>query len=394
MHIVYVTHAYPRRDGDVAGVFVQRLADAVVRRGHRVSVVAPSDEGRAGEEQRAGLRIRRVRYAPARWETLAYRGTMADAARSVPGLTAAALLALALAREARRAMREGAQLIHAHWWVPAGVSAWLARLAGGPPYIVTLHGTDVAILRRSAPARMTARRVLQRAAAVTAVSSYLAREVSGLARVDDRRIMVQPMPIDVARFAALSSGGGGVMVVGRLVAQKRVGLVLDAVSRLAAAGRRVALTVVGDGPDRTALEARVSQLGLAGQTQFVGAVAPDRLPQVLAHADLLAFPGVGEGFGLAAAEALLMGIPVVASRDGGGVTDLVPEAGAGRLVAPGDPAALATAIGELLDDPASRRQAADEGLRLRERLAPERVAAAFETLYTRVTTGSAERPRA
>ena len=100
---------------------------------------------------------------------------------------------------------------------------------------------------------------------------------------------------------------------------------------------------------------------------------------------MFAFPAQGEGFGLAAAEALLLGVPVVAALDGGGVRDIVPESGAGRLVTP-DSREIARAIGELVSDPDARRLAAAEGAVLRRRLEPAAVAERFESLYRSVAS--------
>ena len=73
MHIVFVTHAFPRWDGDVAGTFIERLAQALVALGHRLTVMTPSDKGRGGPERRSGVDVQWVRYAPAERETLALR---------------------------------------------------------------------------------------------------------------------------------------------------------------------------------------------------------------------------------------------------------------------------------------------------------------------------------
>lgn len=380
-----MTHAYPRWDGDVAGAFIERLALALRERGHSVSVVAPSDAGKGGREARRGIPVTRVRYGPPRRETLAYRGTMVDAVGSLGGKLAAGRLMFAMARAVRRAARTGrVDLVHAHWWVPGGVGAWLASMDRGPSYVVTLHGTDVAILERSGIARALARRVLQGAAAVTAVSSFLAKRAAVVAGLDPEAMLVQPMPADLVRLSRPSGGGGGVITVGRLVAQKRVDLVLEAVARLKEHGKEVQLTIIGDGPLRGALEEHAERLGIMGTTRFLGEVEPEGLGRAIGDADVFAFPAVGEGLGLAAAEALILGIPVVAARGGGGVTDIVPTEGAGRLVDGGDAGAIAHAIGELLDNPAARTLATEVGASLRERFDPERVAQRFDSLYDRL----------
>ncbi|HEX4600760.1 MAG TPA: glycosyltransferase [Gemmatimonadales bacterium] len=380
MKIGFVTHAYPRQDGDVAGAFVERLAQALVARGHALTVIAPADEGRGGEERRHGIPVRRVRYAPARWERLAYRGTMADAARSPRGFAlAAALVARQTQAIARLARDQPIDLLHAHWWVPGGLSAWLARHR----YIVTLHGTDVALLEGFPPARLVGRQVLRGAAVVTAVSSYVAERAARATGLDATKIVIQPMPVDTRAFTRTSAGGGGVVTVARLTRQKRIDLVLEALAQLCAAGRALPFTIVGDGPERGNLERRAAELGLARTTRFLGAVPPEQVPDAVGDADVFAFPAVGEGLGLATAEALMLGVPVVAATDGGGVTDVVPATGAGRLVPPHDVAALARALDELARDPDSRRRAMEAGRLVRRRVEPAAVAERFEAVYRR-----------
>jgi glycosyltransferase involved in cell wall biosynthesis len=92
------------------------------------------------------------------------------------------------------------------------------------------------------------------------------------------------------------------------------------------------------------------------------------------------FPAGGEGFGLAAAEAFMCGVPVVACLDGGGLLDVVPSAGAGRLAAP-TPDALAAAALELLRDPSARALALEAGSEWRRRLDPATAAEACERWY-------------
>ncbi len=390
MRLIYVTHAYPRWDGDVAGTFIERLVVALDQRGHHLHVIAPADRGDGKRERRGAVEISRVRYAWARRETLAYRGTMVEAARSAVGALTAGSLVVAQARAIAR-IRSG-DVVHAHWWVPGGVSAWLARIARAPRYIITLHGTDVAILEHSRVSRALARRVLKSAAAVTAVSTYVAESAAAVVGLDPEDILVQPMPADVGRFTRTSAGGGGVVTVGRLVSQKRIDVVLEAMARLKEIdGKAVPLTVIGDGPLRGPLEEHTERLGLTGHTRFLGEVEPAKLVDAIGDADVFAFPAVGEGLGLAAAEALVLGIPVVASRDGGGVIDIVPPTGAGRIVAPGDARQMAQAIDELLRDPTSKQLAAQAGKLLRERLDPDRVAGEFEAVYQRVVASTVVR---
>jgi glycosyltransferase involved in cell wall biosynthesis len=374
VRVVFLTHNFPRWPGDLSGAFIGILANALVRRGVEVRVLAPSDKGQGGEEVMDGVSVRRVRYASAGDETVAYRGTMQSALRGPGGWRALAGLWRALRKDARREIDAGADLVHAHWWVPAGLAA-----PRGAPTVLTVHGTDAALLRRSRIARALARPVFKRAKVVTAVS----RELAGWVQNGVGRFVapahIQPMPVDTTAFP-WSSGGGGAVVVARLTAQKRVHLAIETIAFLASCGHDLPLTIVGDGPERAALERLVDRLGITPFVQFVGAVPHTEIAGYLAHADVMIFPAQGEGFGLAAAEALMAGVPVVACWDGGGVLDIVPETGGGRLTLP-SPEAMSDAILDLLHDPDHREMTRLVGESWRARLAPARVAEICEGWY-------------
>ena len=125
-------------------------------------------------------------------------------------------------------------------------------------------------------------------------------------------------------------------------------------------GRRWALLVAGDGEARTDVE---TALGTGDRIRYVGTLdrmALDRLP---AGANLAVWPAIREAFGMALLEAQAAGLPVVAG-DRTGVRQIVRDGRTGLLVAEGDSAAFAAAVGGLLDDPARRRAMAAEALRV------------------------------
>lgn len=373
MRVVFLTHNYPRFAGDVSGSFLATLAGALRDRGHDLRVIAPSDQGQIGDLVLDGIPVQRVRYAAAVKETLAYRGTMAEAARSPAGALRAWSLVRTMRRAARAALDEGAEVVHAHWWVPAGLAT-----PPGAPLVVTLHGTDAGLLDRSGVARWLARPLLRRAQVVTAVSAHAAGQVLRATGHEIPASCIQPMPVDLGRYGAAGTGGGGMVAVARLTRQKRIDLALRALA--SAPADLPPLTIVGAGPERETLEALAQELGVERRVRFLGAVPPGEVVALLQRADLALFPAIGEGFGLAAAEALMAGVPVVACQDGGGVLDVVPASGAGRQVPP-TPEAIARAARELLADPAARTAATREGERWRDRLSPARVAEVCESWY-------------
>ena len=306
---------------------------------------------------------------------MAYRGNMQDGLRHASGWKALVGLWRSMRRAAGSEIEQGADLVHAHWWVPAGLAA-----PPGIPLVLTIHGTDGALLRRSSLARWVAAPVFRRARVVSTVSRSLAAEVTAAIGHPVSESHVHPMPVDVSRFNRWSEGGGGLVVISRLTPQKRVHLALEALAILRDTGRNLRLQVIGEGQERAALEERVRSLSLDSAVTFAGAVPPADIPARLAEADAMIFPAQGEGFGLVAAEAFMAGVPVVAMSDGGGALDIVPVRGAGRVSAP-DPTGLAQAIVSLLDDPEARYEAQVRGKEWRRTLAPDTVAAACEGWY-------------
>jgi glycogen(starch) synthase len=138
-----------------------------------------------------------------------------------------------------------------------------------------------------------------------------------------------------------------VLFVGRLAPQKGVSTLVEAAGLLKDPSARILL--VGDGPERPKLERDAERLGVDDRLHFVGFFAHERLPAVLAHADLLVLPSLYEELGTVLLEAMQAALPIVASRTGG-IPDLIEDGVNGMLVPAGDPEALARAIDRLLAD--------------------------------------------
>ena len=160
-----------------------------------------------------------------------------------------------------------------------------------------------------------------------------------------------PGPVTPARRAAaravLGAAGDAAIVgfAGRLVAQKDPGAFVEAAAHVATARGDVRFVVIGDGPERTALEASSRRLGIADRIAFLGHRAD--APELYAGLDLLVLTSRYEGLPFTVLEAMGLGVPVVAPRIPG-MDEAVADGVTGRLVDVGQPRALGTAISDLL----------------------------------------------
>lgn len=363
MRILILTHNYPRFLADPAGAFVHRIAGAAVAAGSRVMVVAPHAAGLAESETVDGVELRRFRYAPERWERLAYTGNLhrSAAASLVHGLAVVPFL-LAFRRFARRMAREFApQVVHAHWWLPAG---WVAK-GLGCPYIVTSHGSDVRLLEGRALVRRLARPVYARASAVTAVSRFLARDLELLLRLPAESVRVLPMPVELAHYATGRSQEKvkppRILYAGNLLPSKGVDVLLEAYAALRQRGVRCTLRVRGEGPAQAELEARAQALA-APDVEWLPFVPQSMMPEEYGAATVTVLPtrGQAEGLGLTLVEALAAGSAVVGTS-AGGIPEVVQHEETGLLVPDGDATALAGAIERLLADPGLRNRLVSQG---------------------------------
>ena len=380
MKVLFLTHSFPRQLGDAPGSFLLRLAIALRNEGVETSVVAPAAPGIPEHDHLDGVSVERFRYAPRRFETLAYTGNMATQVQA--SWSARVTMLGFLGAEFRSAVRARRELepdvVHAHWWFPNGlVGTWLSRMAN-KPLVTTLHGTDVRLARSVAFSRPAFRHVMHHSAAVTAVSRFLASEAMEVVSAPEPA--VAPMPVATELF---SPGGkrrrDRVLFVGRLNKQKGIELLLHAISRIPDGS--IGLDVVGDGDDRETLQEMARALEIADRVQWHGSVAQPKLVEFYRSAAALVVPSVGEGLGLVAVEAQLCETPVIAF-DSGGLPDVVQHDRTGVLVNTVDAGALAAALVSLLsrDDRGASLGAAGR-MHAIATFAPESVARRYADTY-------------
>ncbi|HET8945778.1 MAG TPA: glycosyltransferase [Candidatus Polarisedimenticolia bacterium] len=357
---------------------LERVVGSLVRHasvGVRTEVLALAGGGPLQREiEAAGARVRRLALRDY------YPGSVLRTARAL------------------RAVQPDILHTHGHFAGTAGRLA--ARLAGVRGIVHHLHTSDTTLRPRHRRLERLLARGTRRILCCSQAVARHAREDLGLP--EDRMVVVRngidPAPASTpeqARALLPAVAAPIVGCVGGLVPHKGQAVLLRAlasptVSPGSSSGARPgpSLVLVGDGPERPALEALARDLGIAPRVHFLG-VRPDARALLPAFA-LLAAPSLGrEGLGLSVLEGMDAGLPVVASRTGG-LTEVVEDGVTGQLVPEGDAGALAAAIASLLADPHRARAWGEAGRRRVERefraaAMTSRIEAEYDAVLEQVT---------
>lgn len=359
MRIVQVTESL-----EIGGAerVVVTLANELARRGHESSVVCLKTGGALAQDlQNVG----------------------SNCITKGEGNDPRAILRLAAALRAARA-----EAVHSHDWGCYLDTMTAARLARVPVAVHTAHGKYMAYPPgRLSTLKKSLRHVLERRAArrfgnVVCVSDALRTHVVeeiGIPLAATRTIANGVAVPPLAPKTVAAPGAARLITVGRLAAVKNFGLLIRAFAGLAARWSKLELHIVGDGPERTALETLVKQLGLADAVKFLGFRSD--IDALLAQSDLFVLTSLSEGIPMAILEAMRSGLPVVATRVGG-VPATVEDGVTGRLVDSGDERALTRALATLIEYPDSAVAMGAAGhARAQREFSIDTMVSAYEAMY-------------
>jgi glycosyltransferase involved in cell wall biosynthesis len=312
------------------------------------------------------------------------------------------------ARRLLRRRRGEFDIVHDNQCVGSGL---LGMLADGWPLLETLHhpitvDRQLALEHAEGPwRRFTTRRwfgflgmqvrVAKRLPHIVTVSESSRADIARHMGVDPRRIEVVPVGVDHTVFRPL----GRRRVAGRVIAtsssdvpMKGIVPLLEAVAKLRTE-REVELTIVGKPTPGGRVARAIERLDLEPAVRFVSGLTDEQLVACYAEAEVAVVPSLYEGFSLPAIEAMACGVPLVATT-GGALPEVVGRHGeTALLVPPGDPAALAHAIGTVLDHPELARRLGEAGRkRVLGRFTWQATAKGTAEVYQRILEARAARP--
>lgn len=361
--IAYLTGEYPR----ATDTFIQREVAALRALGLTVetcSIRRTKAEHHTGPEQRAEAAgtfhvletalspVRLISAHLAAWRRPgAWLRALRLAWRTSPGGITATLYQLIYLAEAavlaQHLRARGITHLHNHIAKSSCTVAMLMSEMSGIPYSFTLHGPDIFY----EPNRWRLDEKIVRARFVACISHFCRSQAMAFSVPDHwRKLHIVHCGVDPARYdGPLPEAPAHLVFVGRLAGVKGVPVLFEAMQGLIADHPDLHLTLVGDGPERAALEARAHDMGLTPHLTFAGYKSQAEVAALLREATALVLPSFAEGLPVVLMEAMAARLPVVTTRIAG-VPELVADGVSGLLVPPGDAHSLCVALGRLLND--------------------------------------------
>jgi teichuronic acid biosynthesis glycosyltransferase TuaC len=385
--VAVVAEFYPSRRDPVLGIWAHRQALAASEAGADVRVlvlnrlVPPRAALAAGPRAAAAALATRLREP--RRQTLdglsityvPYISPPRESSYASWGAWGAPALGMALLRLSRSFPFD---LIHAHNAVPAGDAVRRALRGLRPlaaPLVISVHGGDVLY---TATRDEAGRRAIARtfgAARLVLANSHGIADLARASGAGETRVVhlgaeLPPAPrtrqrdgrtpvTGVGGMGGVGGVGGpqSLVTVAHLVARKRHADVLRALAVLGQRHPTLRYVIVGEGPERIALEGLAARLGVADRVDFRGQLPPEEAIECSQRSTLLVMPSTEEAFGVAYIEAMAAGVPAIGCRGEPGPEEIAAAGDGFMLVPPGDIERLTQRIDELLSDPHRLREA-------------------------------------
>ena len=274
-------------------------------------------------------------------------------------------------------------------------SCWLAARATRTPLIATWHEFWGDHWKAYLPRRPVVARIAQRIEAGArplgdihvAVSPFTARRLGSGPGGITARVVGNGVSLDAIKRVSTLRQRSGIVFVGRLIEDKKVDLLLQAVHRLLGEFPGLRCTIVGDGPEREHLERLAASLSLGAHVRFTGPMDDAQTFGLMKAAKILALPSIREGFGITVIEAQASGcVPVVVRGPHTAAPDLVRD-GVDGLVCDPTAASLAASLAMLLRDPARLASMKAQGKRSAAKSDWDQVAVQMEDLYREAQVG-------
>lgn len=367
LKVCLLSSCYALSEEDRHASFLVESNKYLRERGVDVSVFAPSYKGLASHTV-DGIEVHRFRYCFRRWENLTHmEGAPTRVRNPLYLLVAVSYILSGLVKSVWYCWGKKFDVIHVHWPFPHAIWGYAASRLTGARMVLTFHGAEVLLCKKFFFVKYFLRHAIKHSDAVICNSSFTAARVRELGV--DRPIEVIPFgtTLNVHRVEKnLDKPVKDVLFAGRLIERKGVEYLLRAAPGVLQQ-TPAHFHIVGTGDIQPELERLAGELGISDHVTFHGFVTNEELGRHYREADAFVLPAIvddrgdTEGLGVVLVEAISHLTPVVASEVGG-IVDVIKHEETGLLVEERNPAALATAIGRVLEDRPLRTKIVEQGL--------------------------------
>lgn len=398
MRVMILSWEYPPRIVGGLGRHVYHLATSLASEGIKVHVVTKDYPGAPEYEESEGVHIYRVvSYPPditqedwVPW-TLQFNVALLEKA-------------VAVANDL-----ENINVIHAHDWLVAHAAASLKH-AYKIPLVATIHATEYGRHQGHLPGPMN--KLIHQiewwltfeSVRTICCSQYMMEQITNIFELPPDKVDVIPngidsesfkrdVSVDLYRKQYVKPGDKLVFFVGRLVYEKGVQTVIEAMTLIINKVPNVTFVVAGSGPHMNQLKSLVTAFNLEDKVKFTGHIDTDMLSAFYKSADLTVVPSLYEPFGMVVLESMAMGTPTIVA-DTGGLSEIVVHEETGLKFEPGNPESLAAAMLRILTDKdLAQRLTSDAKAYLGDRYNWDRIANTTLGVYRRSEKEYEYRPR-
>ena len=362
LRVCIFTHTFPRYPGDTVAPFMGELAEAIARKGQRVFVLTPFDRNLKVKNRRL-YKIIPYRYIFAdRLHILGYSRTLKGDKTLGAGvyLLAPLMYLFAFMALLKLVRKEKIDVICSHWIIPNGFIAALVAKITKIPFTVTIPGSDIYLGSKNFIFRNMVGVAAKAAGYVISDSYHYLKQLNDLGYypenktiipygVNSQKFVIASRDYEIMSKLKINSDSLIVLAVGRMVSKKGFVYLVEAMPKVIEKIPEVKLILVGDGGERNLLEKKVKEFGIERNVIFAGTISYKELSKYYNLADIFIMPSIKDEKGnidaspVALMEAMMTGLPVVASRFSGN-TDFVKSGKTGYLVREKDSFGIANSI--------------------------------------------------
>lgn len=395
--VISLSTTYPESSSSTKGKFVHSLNKELVKLGLEIKVITPHSKGIPKKLELDSIRIHFFKYLP---EKLEMTKSIPDEAKTVAGKFKIVFMLLGFFLSSWHiCSKKDDFILHGHWAFPAGYLAYFLSKRFKKKFIVSVHGSEIALLQKYGFLKKISANALNNSFKVIAGTDFLKNQLLKLGVNENKIVLIRPIPnfiehvIDDNELAKFRDKFTSVdkkiiLFVGRLTEVKGTEYLLKSLKFLK--NQNFHCIIVGGGILEIPLKKLSSSLGVSDKVTFFGPANSRELGFFYNISDVFVMPSIvdslggTEGTGLVIPEAMESNLPVVASNVGG-IPEIIQNEVNGLLVNQKDPKAIAEAVERILSDNTLRENIIKNSKNTVEEFSPQSIAKKYYEIFSNIS---------